>query len=511
MKYRKTLLVIAILFLFTRLYSIESIPPSVYWDEASIGYNAYSLITTGKDEWGDFLPIHFRAFGEFKLPVYIYTVSFFETIFGLNNFSVRAPAVLFSLGTLVLTYLLGRKITGKETIGLFAAFFIAITPWFFLLSRTGYELSAGLMFYLLGIYLFLFAREKNVYLILSTFSFVFSIYSYNSFRILVPLTFLMFCAFFLGKVKRISVLVPLLLSILIFVMVSIPIIRLNLSDSGAARLNQVSIVSPGDSPSQITGKLLKSYFQNFSPEFLFIYGDKNLRSGQVGYGELGWLSLPLIILGLIYVLKSKNYLLYGVILLIIISPIPAAITKESPHALRSMSMLPFISIIASCGVFFLSQKLKIKIVYSVTVLLFLSFFAFYFYTFLTDYSAKSSVLWQFGYKEIFTNFKDEFGKYDHILVSDYLAQPYIFSLYYLKVDPNSYLENVEYNSVDKWGFSKVKSYNNFIFSRDVKNIPSGRTLVFASPKEKLNDIIEREVIKNLDGSIAFYVYEYQKD
>src|SRR3990172_10586652 len=96
---------ICLLFLVTRLYKISEIPPSVYWDEASIGYNAYSIVQSGKDEWGEFLPLHFRAFGEFKLPVYIYSAAPFVKAIGLNAYAVRLPAVLYSLGTIILVYL----------------------------------------------------------------------------------------------------------------------------------------------------------------------------------------------------------------------------------------------------------------------------------------------------------------------------------------------------------------------------------------------------------------------
>src|SRR4030066_1322086 len=75
------------IFLITRIFKIAEIPPSVYWDEASIGYNAFSIATDLKDEWGEKLPLHFRAFGEFKLPVYIYSVVQIVTLFGLNAFS----------------------------------------------------------------------------------------------------------------------------------------------------------------------------------------------------------------------------------------------------------------------------------------------------------------------------------------------------------------------------------------------------------------------------------------
>ena len=108
---RFLLILIVAFFLITRLYKITEIPGSVYWDEASIGYNAYSILETGKDEWGKVSPFHFKAFGEFKLPVYIYLLVPFIKIFGLNEFSVRFPGVLFSLGVIIFTFLLGKKIS----------------------------------------------------------------------------------------------------------------------------------------------------------------------------------------------------------------------------------------------------------------------------------------------------------------------------------------------------------------------------------------------------------------
>ena len=184
------LLIICAVFLLTRLYKISEIPPSVYWDEASIGYNANSIAQTGKDEWGEFFPIHFRAFGEFKLPVYIYSTAPFTKFFGLNEFSVRIPSVLYSLGIIILTFFLAKKISGSANIGLLSSFFITISPWFFIFSRTGYEATAGLFFYLLGILLMLRFFKSYIYSISSTLFLILSMYSYNGFRIITPITFI---------------------------------------------------------------------------------------------------------------------------------------------------------------------------------------------------------------------------------------------------------------------------------------------------------------------------------
>ena len=130
-----------VFYLITRLYQIGQLPQTVYWDEASIGYNAFSVTVDGKDEWGDFLPLHFRAFGEFKLPVYIYSVVPFVATLGLNAEAVRLPAVIFGLFTLIGCYLIGRKLFNNQ-VGLLTILFLIISPWFLLFSRVGYEVSA---------------------------------------------------------------------------------------------------------------------------------------------------------------------------------------------------------------------------------------------------------------------------------------------------------------------------------------------------------------------------------
>lgn len=450
------LILICILFLITRLYKISEIPPSVYWDEASIGYNAYSILKTGHDEWGNFLPIHFRAFGEFKLPVYIYSVVPFVQLFGLNEFSVRTPSVLFSLGTIILTYLLAKKLFKSDYIGLFSAFFVTISPWFFIFSRTGFEVSAGLMFYLLGIYFFLWKFNGKLFF-LSILSLILSVYSYNTFRILAPLTILTLLIVEKGNIVQFlrKSFFWIFLSLIIMLFAILPIGRLFIYDSGFSRFQAVGEVS--------IQTVVKNYLSHFNPYFLFIKGDNNLRHQQLDFSQLYLLELILIILGLISIVKSRFKYKWLPVILIFLSPIPAAITKESPHALRSLSIVPFIHIISAMGVFYLMQFFKKRILINLTLLvIFLIYFANYFIKFLTVYPLKAANDWQLNYKKIFTDPKLQLNE-DKIYISDKNGQPYIFALFYLKYDPVKFRMEVVRNSVDKWGFSTVKKFGKFEF------------------------------------------------
>lgn len=496
------LILITILFLFTRFYKISDVPPSVYWDEASIGYNALSIAQTGKDEWGKAFPIHFRAFGEFKLPVYIYATAVSVKLFGLNEFSVRLPAVLFSLGVVVLTFLVAKKLFGNELVGLLSSFFVTISPWFFIISRTGYEATAGLMFYLLGLIFFL-QKMDGKFLLLSVFSFILSCYSYNSFRIIAPITIIILLFFKFVEVKSFVKKGYIYVGLaVVFLMLSVlPIYRLYKYDSGSSRLNVVSASS---------SKYLTNYLSHFNPDFLFFHGDKNLRSQQSDFGQLLLADIIFLPLGVLFLFKGKSKYGFLPLFLLLLSPIPAALTKEAPHALRSISVVPFLAIISALGVSNLFKFFKSrKIILIAIIVIYLSFFSNYFISFLSTYLTVSSKDWQYGYKQVVNIVSKNITGYDHVIISDEYAQPYIFALFYLKFDPDSFKKTVKRNSVDQWGFSTVASFDKFEFGKISKlyNPDLKNTLIFASKDEKLNNKAPIGMIKFLDGTTAFWIYK----
>lgn len=437
------LIMICLLFLVTRIYKIDTVPSSVYWDEASIGYNAYSVLTTGKDEWGETLPLHFRAFGEFKLPVYVYSVVISEFFLGFNTLSVRLPSVVFGLFAVVGLYLLVLELTKQKSVALLSSFLFSITPWFFIFSRTGYEAVAGLSLFIWAIYFLIKSVENKKLLIVSTILFVGSAYSYNSFRILTPLVLGLGLLYHLTKKQFVIV----ALSFLILIASALPLYKLYRQDSGLSRLQAV-----GDNKN-----IVLNYFENFSPKFLFVTGDTNPRSQVPGKSQLYFIDAIFLILGILYIGKLKNPKLYLMLGLLLLAPIPAAITKENPHALRSILMSPILSIISALGIFYF-VKVNKYLVY-VVVGAYLLFFANYYYGFIKNYNQLSKSAWQYEYKEIFEKQKDG-------CVGDQYAQPYIFGLYYNKVDPNYFISTRVLNPVNDWGFSTVKSFGNYTFEKN---------------------------------------------
>ena len=519
---------IVVVFLASRLVFISKIPPSVYWDEASIGYNAFSISQDLKDEWGELLPLHFRAFGEFKLPVYIYTTAVFVKLFGLNAASVRLGAVFYSLITVLLTYLIAKKIFASKAKAVMAAFLLAISPWFFIFSRTGYEISAGLAFFLGAIYFLLDSKRSGVKFALGVAFLIASMYSYNSFRIISPIVFLLFCFIKVrsGLKKNLAIL---FLSLVIFFVSLIPIARLFIYDAGFGRAQGFSLIPSIQQVYDLAGnphlqviydrnadinwgenftKVISNYLSHFSPSFL-LHGDANPRSQLPGFGQVYLPDIFLFVLGIFYMLKKKKPSYYFVIFLFLIGFLPVAFFKEAPHALRSLASVPPVMLIITSGIIFLTRalsKYKTLILIGIVVVYGVAFENYY-KSFLENYSRQTSADWQYGYSQIYSEFGSDIEKYNHVVITDEYAQPYIFALYYLAYDPAEFRTEKQLSPVDNWGFSTVSSFGKFEFRKPRASDFNSGNLLFVTAEERPGNIKPDGVIKNLDGSESLIVYK----
>ena len=108
-KIPKITLILLLAFLL-RFWQINKIP-SLNPDEAALGYNAYSLIRTGKDEHGVSWPLHFKSFGDYKPGGYVYLAIPFVKVLGLSPLAVRLPNLIFSVLTVYVLYRLVLLLT----------------------------------------------------------------------------------------------------------------------------------------------------------------------------------------------------------------------------------------------------------------------------------------------------------------------------------------------------------------------------------------------------------------
>lgn len=87
-----TLLFILLIGAVIRFYKLGKVPAGLYIDEAAQGYSAYSILRTGKDEFGMYFPIMFRSFTDLKTSIYAYLFVPWVPVLGLTSFAVRFPS-----------------------------------------------------------------------------------------------------------------------------------------------------------------------------------------------------------------------------------------------------------------------------------------------------------------------------------------------------------------------------------------------------------------------------------
>jgi 4-amino-4-deoxy-L-arabinose transferase-like glycosyltransferase len=179
MKYKILLASIITLCFTLRFWRVGSIPNGFYSDEAAFGYNAYSILKTGKDEYGAFLPVSLKSFGDYKASLYAYYLVPFVAVGGLNETSIRLGSVVLGVAIVILSYSVSYEILKRRRISLLTSFALSISPLMIQFQRMQHENNLSFFLMLLGIYFFLRSLHKPILLFSSVFVFSLSIYSYH--------------------------------------------------------------------------------------------------------------------------------------------------------------------------------------------------------------------------------------------------------------------------------------------------------------------------------------------
>lgn len=495
MKYFSTkylLVSIMLLAFFLRFYKLGQTPPSLMIDELSNGYNAYSILKTAKDEYGNFLPLTFKSFGDFNPALSVYALVPSIAVFGLNEFGVRFPSALLGSFTVLTTFFLVKKLTSNTKAAVLATFFLAISPWHLQFSRYDHEANFMLTLSLLGLALFLYALEKPKLLYLSAITFGLALNSYHGAKIWIPLFVTAIVLIYrtdLKKIKKVT-----LGGTLILIVSSFPIL-MNFENS-LIRGQSVGILK-SDKPVET---LISGYLDHFSPVFLFFSGDSIGRHSVSGMGQLYVFELVLIIFGLVYLVqqKTKGYRLLT--LWLILAPIPAALATPAPHALRSITFLPLFSIIAAFGLLeILKSKYRLLSRLSLFVLLAVAIynFATYWHLYYLHEPKLKALDWSSGYKEMVQYISQNRNNYGSIAVSDYYGHPYIFILFYSKYDPSSY----QTQSQNKRMFDKYE-----VFGQSWGKSKPGKALEVTPFWQAHPSKVLKEVYSN-NGDLMFVISE----
>lgn len=466
-----------------RIYQIDKFPPSLNWDEVSHGYNAYSILKTGADEWGMRFPLIFRAFGDYKLPVYIYLTVIPVWLFGLSAFSVRLVSVL--AGTLAIPgiFLLARELIsgrgsdpkvvsglekGSDPIGLVSAFLLAICPWHFFISRPALEANLALTFAIFGAYFLLKGLRHHTSLIWGSIFFALTMHTYNTYRVFTPLLLLGFIGIFRKKLFKNSKLkISHLASAIILILASALVGYQIYNHTGTARYGKLSILSDnaiyniGQSransklPSFVSKLVYNrpvyfvsaaglNYINYFSPQFFYQTMGVQDQFAIPYKNILGLPILFLAVVGLILLLPGLKATTNRFVLFwLLISPIAAALTADPPQALRPTPMIVALIVLATFGLLrlcqFLADTLKLPKLNYIFVAYFLIIcavaFGRYIQDYFTNYTMNYSFAWQYGYSQAISYLKDHQNEYDRVFITKGYGEPHIFYAFYTHLDP----------------------------------------------------------------------------
>ncbi|MEE9295285.1 MAG: glycosyltransferase family 39 protein [Phycisphaerae bacterium] len=524
----------------TRLLDLGNTPPGIHHDEASNGYDAYSILKTGQDRWGESRPVLLEAFGreDYRAALYAYLIIPFHALLGPEQLilATRLPAALIGLLTIASLYALVAR-THNAAAALWAALFLTLSPWHLQLSRFGHESSLTPAFTIFALTLMAYARWpfqrdndhtklRTLPLAIAGALFALSLYSYPSMRVFTP-AFLVAAAVIyrrpiLNSVRpgrnRTAVTTALAMACVF----ATPIVMLTITswEKTMARAQQVSLFHQKGLVEALI-QTASQYAAHFSPEWLFIDGDSYPVQSPPGLGQLNLVLAPFLIAGIFTAARYCRQNRTNTLLLawLLLYPIAAAPTDAAPHALRSACGLPVFQWLAAIGCHAIlssiassSRRAAIATICTLAVTANGAFaIRDYFFGWARD--PWVAALYQKDLCDAMRVVRPIRHNYDRIYVSNqysaerrwYSGEAYIIVLLALPIEPedfHAWSKSIIYERPTD-GFHRVESFGPFIMTtrtdvleRSFKARPHQRSLFIARPGEQHGRLIDTVTDEN---------------
>ena len=533
---KKYLLVLILALAFVlRFWKLDSYP-AFNADEAALGYNAYSLLKTGMDEHGNRFPIHFQSFNDYKPGGYVYMIMPFVGLFGLNEWSVRIPSAILGVASVYLIYLLTIQLFKDIRVGLLSALFLAISPWHIHFSRGGWEVNVATFFLILGLSQFMYFVDDKKWknLIFSLLAFAVSLYTYHSARLIAPLLGIGLLFIYWKELSIFKNIKKYILCLIVFFVVMTPLILDFTKGAVGSRVAGVGLFADPGPLSRIEEQrtehvdfrniaarvlhnkvvnyglaFLENWSEHYHGLFLFLSGDDIQRNKVPETGQMYLFDILFLAVGIWVMVKNIESKAVKVVLYwLIIAPFAAALTFQSPHALRAQNMVVPLVIISAYGlniVFkFISDRNIKSLIWLVAVVMlwqFLRYEHMYWVHMSKEYPFSS----QYGVKELVGYLTENRNIYKDIIITDRYDQPYILYLFYTKYDPLKFQSEHRLTARDGYGFSTVRDFNNIHFYSikfEEMRTEYPQSLIIGTPEE-IPD--EGNIIKKIYGTNG---YEY---
>jgi len=466
------LVFITLLGIFFFFHKLSSIPPGIYVDEALHGYSAYSILETGKDEYGKAFPLVFRLYGSYNEPLYIYLTTLPIKLWDLNVFSLRFVAALSGFATVFVVYLFLKSMK-ISTLG---SLFFSITPVVVFQGRIGWEVALAFFLFCLGS-LFLWFSVRNPKWIIAGF-FVLSLSTYAAYaeRFTVPfLIFFFFVAFRKSLLARANIRYFIYASLLL-VLTQIPHLILLFTPAFFPKTQEIgtqAILTQADKLLGLVPKplalilsfireFLSQFVNYFSPRTLFLTESKDLPGLPLFYQ---WMTVPYL-LGLFVLFRDKiKDRSRFILLLALATPITASLTKDPFPVHRAMPIVLPLILVISMGIdsvlkfrFFKKDNFNRAFKSVLVVLLFLISILFFFRSYIVFFPKEKAKYWGYGYSTLAEIIKTNSDKH-FVIDQARLPIPYTELAFFLKVPPSHFQSTVDQKI-------KMRYYDNLPFDRN---------------------------------------------
>ncbi|MFA9289238.1 MAG: ArnT family glycosyltransferase [Weeksellaceae bacterium] len=513
------------------LHCLNSGFPPLNSDEAAFGYNTYSIVQTGRDEYGNLLPTRFKSFGEYKLPLMGYLSVPFVAVLGLNELSTRAVVILIGIASPLLFYAIAQQLFKNNRISITAAFLAALTPWIQMTSRHAHEAIVAYLFLMLSFIITIKLLEqvtiKRVILLAGLN--VLALFSHH-----IAKPYSVFLLLWLGialwqqRLSRgywIKTLLIFLIPIAIFMVTELqhPSNRIgNLVFYNNQGFTLAIDEMRGEDNNRIIHNkaiqgvsfLTNQYLSYFSPEFLVTNGDQNERFGYAGISPISVVEYVLALIGLYFLFHLKNRYRYFIVSLLLTAPLTASLSWAGYSLTRSFMMIVPILLLASYGAYNLVLELKqnslrrLVIIGSLAAYLFFIFLSWDFYFNHYPKRAQAIRAWTSGYKELGSYLKANYERFDKFYITKKHGQPYIYTLFYLNYPPAKYQDTAELSTPDEYGFGQVERFDKFEFN--FKQPTAGEKAAYIGfPDDFQGTGIEESQVKKIQigTETIFWIYE----
>lgn len=528
---------IIILVLALRLVGNTHTPPSPYWEEVALGYDAYSILQTGADHQGNAWPVvAFPSFGDFKPSGYFYALVPSIAVFGLNTFAVRLPAVLAGTLTTIFVYLWARDLAAPKSrahiIALTSALLWAIQPWSWWLGRIGFEVNLATFLLTAGSYLLWkganYQTQKHfrqflIWTLPATLLLAASMYTYHGARLLAPLfafAIVLWQWWSLPNKKRFvpTVLYRWLMIAGLAILLTAPILIASRSPVVQQRIAETSLFSdltPIETSNTYRAfadnawwsrivfhryvfwaqELAQHYMSHFSPDFLFAHGDTNPRHSSQYLGLLYPWEIITIGWGILAAWAATRSQAKFLFILLLLSPMAAMFTLATPHALRAYPLAVWLAILSGWGLVasydWINQSLApnlrknfFLLLPSYGLVLLASPFVLGFYLW-NIYPIHYANEWQYGYKEMIHTMRQHQQPGENLFVSRNYGRPSMYVLFYEKVDPRTIQETSaslpkdqrELLQFQEWTFFDGQKHENGLHAAPSDQLPENIEIV----------------------------------